>query len=219
MTFDERAMYLLLGVAVGFILGYATRILLERTKEDHSMSELNVDPSSSGDESGVVGETREGIIFDRLKNWALLLVVLLTAFAAFRSQAASNDADEAIASANTAIDKANKNQEQLEKVVGCLIVNQTALLNAVNTRTGYTQAQAKANKELQEAQSAFFDVLLHIPPYSERIENEAARTYQSSLDDFLVAASASESNAKITEYPEAQDLRNCIERVDPAKEK
>lgn len=191
MTLDERVIYLLIGVGVGFFLGYLTRVLQEireGVKEVNSF--LKKGPSRKRDERGE-------ITWQTVKNLTLLFVVFLTAFAAVQSQIASNKADD--------------NQKQLEQVVGCLIINQTNLLDTVNTRTSSTQTQAKANKTLQESQRVFFGVLLHRPPYTEVTREKAARDYQDALDAFLKAANASASDAAATKYPTAEELLSCIE--------
>lgn len=204
MSFDDRVGYLLLGVAIGFLLGYFTRgviAVLKIQEEVHEVHEIVVDkePPGKRDESGVIGDWN----WDRVSKWGLFLVVILTTFASFRSQIASNHADEALT-------QTNANQKQLERVVGCIIDNQADLLDTINGRTGYTQTQAQANKKLQEAQRVFFGVLLHIPPYTQTVKTDAARDYQKALDEFLDAANASETNSKITKYPEADDLLRCI---------
>lgn len=198
MTLDERVLYLLLGVEVGFFLGYFTRMLREIREGVKEVDRfLKMSPSRKRDERGVVGR-------QAVQNFALLLVVFITAFAAFSSQKASNDADESLK-------QTKANQAQLERVVTCIISSQTELFDAINTRTTYTQGQAVANKTLQKAQRVFFGVLLHRPPYTEVKREKAAREYQDALDAFLDAANASENNAKFTKYPQAEDLLMCIE--------
>lgn len=206
MTLDERIIWLLLGVVIGLFMGYLTRTLRdirEGVKEVDSFLKTNSPPRR--DESGAF----------KLPTWrglAVFAAVAFTAIASFQSQAASNNADESLK-------RADASQDQLEQVVSCIIVNQTNFLDAVNTRTTYTQSQAKANKKLQEAQKVFFGILLHIPPYTQERRTEAAREYQIALDNFLDAANASEKNAVITKYPLAEDLLSCIEEKTHEKEK
>lgn len=206
MTLDERVVYLLLGAEVGFFMGYLTRMLQEireGVKEvDTFFKKIR---SRTRDEKGFLS-------FDQLKvrNVALFLVVVLTAFAAFQSQKASNKV------ADTQADLAVA-QQQLDAVVEC---NKTVLadaLNALNTRTTYTQSAAGSNLELVKASIKMFDILLFIPPYPVEVRFKATQDYNKAAQDFVKAQAASQNNAKITKYPEAADLNACITASMPEK--
>ena len=190
MTFDERFTWLLSGVVIGLFMSYLTGTLSEIREEVKKVNTfLRENQFRKQDERGAMNSKT-------VNSLALFLVVLVSLLASVKSQIASNKADDA--------------RDQLESVVVCLTKSQATFLDAVNTRTVYTQTQASANKTLQEAQKVFFGILLHRPPYTAMKQEEAAHIYQAALNDFLDAADASAANAKTTKYPKAEDLLDCI---------
>lgn len=206
MTPEDRLLWLLLGVAIGIFLGWLTRILrdiLEGVKEvDHF---LKKSPPRQRDERGAVN-------MNKLQGVALLIVVLLTAFASWQSQAASNKVADTQDRLKTA-------QAKLDRVVDC---NKTVLsdaLNALNTRTSYTQNAAVSNVDLVKAQVTMFDILLHRPPYSDLTRFSATQEYNESAKAFIKAGTEAKNNAILTKYPEAEDLNACIEAMVPDKPK
>lgn len=84
MNISDRVLYLAIGGLIGFILGYIVRSLrgieteLEETEKKHKKH----------DDGRISG--------DLVNRVAVFLVVCLTAFAAFRSQSASNKSDDAV---------------------------------------------------------------------------------------------------------------------------
>lgn len=200
MAFDDRLEWLLLGVLLGYFMGYVTRSLREiKEGVDKVEAFLRNKPRPAKKKADDGGVNRE-----RFNQIMLLLVVVLTAFAAFRSQYAANQAEHANSITHD-------NQAQLKRVVGCVIKNQTAYLNVVNERTEFTKDQALANKDLQKAQRVFFGVLLHIPPYPPTRRVDAAQDYQNALDHYLNTAKAYEKNTQTAQYPTANDLLKCVD--------
>jgi hypothetical protein len=88
MAFDERMQFLLLGMAIGFVLGYLVRLIkdikdeLDEVKEE--IEEVLPKTHQPRDEKGFMR-------FPLVADIALLLVVGLAFFAAVASQKASND--------------------------------------------------------------------------------------------------------------------------------
>lgn len=80
MEFDERLGWLLLGCAIGFIMGYIVRSLHDIKEELHKVD----NHVTHRDERGIMR-------FPLAANTALVIVVCITAYAAFKSQKASND--------------------------------------------------------------------------------------------------------------------------------
>jgi hypothetical protein len=104
VSLDERISYLILGIVVGFILGYITRALRRlddkvshvedmMTNNDHSEEGFVKLPSVFviwGNLQDLFVRFRVKLKTMRFRDWAILVVVLLTAFAAFQSQVAVN---------------------------------------------------------------------------------------------------------------------------------
>lgn len=198
MGIEERFVWLIVGCFIGFVLGYYTRYLRSIKEETHEMKEIVVNEFKQRrrDERGAISPKFRNSV-------ALGIVVALTAFASVQSQIASNKVTSTQEDLKAATTK-------LDRIVDCVIETNTELLDAINTRTTYTQGQAISNADLQRAQAVFFGILLHRPPYSQMRREEAARIYQDALDKFITAATASENNAKFTKYPKAEDLEMCI---------
>ena len=197
MTLDERVIWLLLGVVIGYFLSYMTRTVRETLEEVHEVKlMLKNDPARTRNERGAVDRPT----FNQI---ALVIVLLLTAFAAFQSQQASNKV-------KTTQDELEDTQVALQQVTTC---NRTVLsqaLSALNTRTSYTQAAAGSNLTLVKAQVTMFDVLLHRPPYSEMTRFEATEVYNRAAKTFIELGTESQNNALTTKYPTDEDLATCI---------
>ena len=183
MGLDERLFYLLLGVAIGFIIGYITRMIQKIEKE--------VSIIKKNREEG--GFMRKPILADA----AILLTVLLTVFAAFQSNQASREVVE--------------NSERDQHVVSCIVTSSTKLLNAVNERTSNSAAQGAANIALQEAQSAFIANALQEPPLEPDRVEEALTIYFAAISDFVEIQSDTLDTQSDNPYPTDDELQACID--------
>lgn len=184
VEFDERLGWLLLGCAIGFVFGYIVRSLRDIKEELDEVDDI------------VKGrqyhqEDEEGSIKTFLsKNIALLLVVILTAFAAFASQRASNNVR----------DNAECTQEYLSETI-----------KALNQRTKYTRTQARANVTLQKEQARFLNVLLGKPPPTQRESQVAFENYVNSLQSFINLSDKAAEQARTNPYPTNTELIECID--------
>lgn len=87
MPVDEKVAWLALGCAIGFVFGYIVARLREiKDKEDTIEAKVDSLKHNKDDETGAFRFSLTGL--------AVLLVVLLTAYAAFVSQKASNDVED-----------------------------------------------------------------------------------------------------------------------------
>lgn len=191
MAFDDRLFYLILGMAIGFVLGRFTRSLGEIKEELDEVDEIvkeKLDPHHRNEDGFVKPSGVMGV--------ALFVVIVVTVGAAFLSQKASNDAQST--------------QDRLARVTACNTALLSKTIVALNERTTYTGAQARANVKLQEAQSNFFDLLLHKPPYTERKRFQAAQAYQSSQHKFLDLTRKTANKTDRNPYPTAEELRHCL---------
>lgn len=192
MAFDDRLQYLLLGMAIGFVLGYLVRLVRDIKEELDKVDEIVERELGGSDYDGEKGSIK----LPHLRDVAIFLVVGLTAYAAFMSQKASNDSSDA--------------QDRIERVVYC---NQSILseaLTVLNERSSYTKAAADANIDLQQSQSNFFSILLHRPPYSEAKRSQAVQDYYHDLKRFLRLANKSKVKNENNPYPTNEEFSICL---------
>lgn len=185
MELDERIGWLLLGMAVGFVLGYIVRSLRDIKEELDEVDELVRRQNESG-------FARNPVILDVV----LLIVVALTVWAAFASQALSNQ-----------VQQTQRNQTQ------SVVCNKQYLrktIVALNQRTSYVQHQTLANIKLQTAQRDFFLIIFE-HPRNDKIEIKAFKEYLDSLKSFVRISHKVSGRASFVPYPTATDLSNCLE--------
>lgn len=199
MGLDDRLLYLLLGMAIGFVLGRFTRSLRDIKEELDEVDELvkeHNDPNHHRNEGGFVKPTGVGGI-------ALLIVIVVTVGGAFFAQKAANDAQ-------SAIQEQDRAQDRLIRVTRCNAAYLSKTIAALNERTTYTGQQAHANVDLQKDQFTFFNLLLHRPPYPADKQFSAAQDYKGSLQQFLEVAGKAQDKAKQNPYPTNKELNRCL---------
>jgi hypothetical protein len=194
MPFDDRISYLLFGMLIGFVLGRLTR--LERMSKDIKEELDEVDEILNGekhqknkDEGGFIKTSRAG-------GFALLIVILLVAWASFASQRASNNSQD--------------NQDRLETLVTCNSQILNRMVDATNDRTTYSAEQIKSNVDLQTSFSHLLAILLHQPPYGVARQSQAAVNYYSDLQNFLNVSKKSVIQVNRNPYPERDALAICV---------
>lgn len=197
---DDRWIHLLVGMAIGFVLGYFTRLVQDLREEVHEVKE-ELDEVKDEIEHEVFPRIRDESGFMRypwIANIAVLLTVGLTVYAAFVSQKASNDSQAS--------------QDRIENIVLCLQNAQSQTLKTLNERSTFTKATADANIELQQSQEVFFSILLHKPPFDEARRSQAAADYFQDLQRFLTLAK--KGNTKVTEnpFPTDEAFGDCLRR-------
>lgn len=176
VTLDERIWYLLLGCLIGYIVRILQEKLGRRKKTDR-------------DERGFM---RNPLLADI----ALLLVVIVTVWAAFSSQRASNEL--------------RYTQDRITRVTVC---NQQFLqqtIRALNDRTSYTNAQVEANIELQREQARFLSVYFVDPPTTEEQRTAGLARYFQALTTYLSKSQNAAQHLKQKPYPKAKQLDRCL---------
>ena len=187
MGLDDRLMYLLLGVCVGFILGYITRTLREIKEE---LYEVDGRVSRKRDDAGFM---RYPVVADVM----VVLVVVITVWAAFASQRASNEVRD--------------NQDQIARITECNQVFLSRTIQRLNERTEYSGEQARANVQLQTEQAKLLAALLVQPPPTA-VEGRAAleEYYESGVRDFIEANDKALKIYKENPYPTEEELSDCF---------
>lgn len=186
MSLDERIGWLLLGCMIGFALGYIVRSLREIKEE---IQEVDKTVKRARNEEGFM---RNPIVADV----ALLLVIVLTVWAAFASQKASNDIQDT--------------QDRIARVTICNQQYLSKTIRALNDRTEKFGFQAQANLELQKAQAAMLSVLTAKPPKAAKEKRKAFEDYFDALNEFVSTSAEYQAEAVATPYPTNEELGTCL---------
>lgn len=199
MSFDDRVVYLAIGVVIGFFCGYLTRTLREIKEEIHEVDDI-LKETNTRDEQGFFSMSRATV-----NNVALFFVVLLAFTASIQSQLASNKLDDTQAQYKVT-------QMQLGKVVACNRDILGSALDALNTRSAFSRTQASSNLTLQKANAQLFNDLLHRPPYSSKHLLQSVKNYTAALNLFVKAGTKSQRISVIVQYPSADELVDCVNK-------
>lgn len=199
MGFDDRLSLFLLGCLIGSVVGYIVRLLQEMKAEIHEVDDKfdHINPPQDHNEKGFLR-------YPVVANVTLAVVLILVVWAAFASQKASNDAEDALAQLAV-------QQDRSAHIVLCTKETLSLALIALNERTTYSSAQAKSNVELQRAQAKMLGILAHIPPYPELKRAEAIQDYFAALDNFFTLSEKSNQKVEENDYPSIEDFEACID--------
>jgi len=193
VAFDDRLQYLIIGMIIGFVLGYLVRLTRDIKEELDEVDEI------VKKEFGNSPHDRDQGGFMRVPwaaNIAVLLVVVLTSYASFVSQKASNTV--------------KATQESQSLTIYCTEKVLDEAITVLNERTVYSGAQSGANIDLQKSFAKFFNLILHQPPYSEKRRLQAALDYQESLNTFLVLTKKQRDKAENNPFPAVKELDRCL---------
>lgn len=203
MDLADRAMMLVIGGLIGFVFGYiVARLRVIKDELDEVKEELDEVVETTHDHprpEETRGRSERGSMKrPTVPGVALLIVVLLTAWAAFTSQRATHETQET--------------QEQVVKLAVC---NQEFLgktILALNERTTYSGDATEANVDLQKSQAAFFAVYLGPPPSTAAARREAASDYLKDLTAFISISEKSKLKVENNPYPTNVELAECLSK-------
>lgn len=190
MDLLERVILFGIGCAFGYLLTRIVDYLREIKEEVDEVLELEKNNSRPRDEAGIM---RFPVVADIM----LLLVVIVTVWAAVASQKASNTVED--------------QQDDIAQITTCNQEFLGAVLIAVNERTTFTADQARANINLQQSQSEFLAIVLEDPPRTDEERSAALRAYFSSLNEFIKINGNAAQKAEENPYPTIEQFTNCIE--------
>lgn len=185
MTFDERLGWLLLGCLIGFVLGYITRFLKEIKEELDEVDEM----MKRHDEHGYA---RPYFLMDLL----LFGVVLLTVWAAFASQRASNSIEDT--------------QAKLARISYCNQEYLSKTIAALNERTNATQDQVDANVVLERAESMFLRAMILSDVDATAVRGKALHVYSQAVDSFILTSKNAADRIESYPYPTNTELFDCL---------
>lgn len=200
MSLDERIGWVLLGMAIGYVL----RTLQEVRKEVHEVDEtLKRDKNEKG-------FMRNPIIAD----FVILTALGLCVFAAISTQITNNRLEATVVQleANQKDDRSTRGD--LKKITVCSQDFLSKTIVALNERTEYTQERTDANVELQRAQYEFLQTMLVGEPSEPRATREALSLYISKLENFNALSSKNKEKVQEYAYPTKEELNECLSRDD-----
>jgi cell division protein FtsB len=205
MSLDDRLYWLIIGCLIGFVLGYLTKMLRDAEKKLDDIKE-EVDEieeivkfehpdwhSRKRDERGIMS-TRVG------SNIALVIVVTITAFAAFQ--------------ANKAVNQVHETQNRQAAITSCTETYLKDTIRTLNLRTVFTLSASRGNVRLQTAQANWLTILAHKPPPTPAENQKAFHTYFRALRTYVRLGTNSQRTANTNPYPTDKDLVDCIDRRD-----
>lgn len=204
VTLDERVTYLLIGIAIGFMLGYFTAYLKKiRKSVEHVEQIVMKDHKEEGSVRLPSYHLPPSLLEFKRKHFrwrsvALFLVVAMTVWAAIASQVASNES--------------KRNAESISKVTFCNQQIISKLVVALNERVESGRAQTNANVNLQKGFLDFLRVLQFDPPKPEAERREAFDGYVKKLDNFVEKADESKAKGDQFPYPTFNELSECLDK-------
>lgn len=200
MDFDERLLYIVIGVIIGFIAGYWTHALREGNKKlDVIKEEIHeVDEIVKGENPNYPPPTNTERGSISFVNLCAIIVVMITVFAAVQSQRAVNGSHDT--------------QNRQSALISCTASVVEKTIGTLKIRSDFTLNQVDANVDLQRAQSEMIAVLLHDPPFSTQRQVNAFKGYFDALNHFVHAASTSQDTAENNPYPTVDQFNRCIKR-------
>jgi len=190
MGWPERLEWLILGCLIGFVLGYIVRTLRDIKEELDEVDEI------VKQDHHIENKERGSIHAPTMAGAMLIVVVLITVWAAFASQKASNEV--------------KATQDQLARVTSCNKDYLSKTISTINARTRYSQRQAISNVQLQKSQARFIGLLLHDPPPDESTSRAAFLEYFNDLQAFLNTSTDTANVVEQNPYPTSAELDACI---------
>lgn len=198
MDLNDRLVYLLIGVGIGFILGYITKALRNIEEELHEVDE-NV--KKVKDEGGFIRFP----IFANLALVTVLVVAVWASFAAEKNNDALVETQEELA----------RQQVLIQRITTCNQMYLEQTVSALNERTTYSSDQARSNVKLVEAQARFLRILLTEPTPPEPVRRDALRLYfDPTVLTFIEFNERALAKFKANPYPTADDVNTCLNSED-----
>lgn len=201
MGFPDRLGWMILGCAIGFFAGYVVRYLQDLKEELDEVDSIVKHELGKRASDKVPDQRKEDGFLrnDLFKDVMLLVVVIVTVWAAFASAHTSNEV--------------KSSQQEQAATNDCTKEYLTKTVKALNERTEFTVQAAAANVALQKAQADFFALLLRKPPESVAVRTDAAQTYLKTLQDFVAVSEKARVKAGQFPYPTDERLQACYDNA------
>lgn len=208
MELYESIFHVLLGGAIGYVLGRFHSYLRDIKEELDEVDEIVKHPKGEG------GFMRSPIAADI----AVVITVALCVWAAFSTQITNNKLERTQGDLTSTQSELKNAQEAIERLSVCNQKYLTQTVIALNDRTTFTQERANANVKVQKAESKFWKFLLTEPPPPPDEGREALRKYLVLIDEFVEASDKANINLKVSPYPTDKELAACYSDADEVTE-
>lgn len=206
MDWSERALWLAIGCAIGYII----RTLQDIKKEVH---EVDTIVKRDKDESGLAR-------FPVVLNILIVSVFLMTVWSVVRVEMSYNQSDQAVADIQTQQEENEAQSDRIEAVAKCTLSFTSQTIRALNERTEFTQAAANANTQVLREQARFLKIVLIIPPVSDEESRAALEAYFDRLQRYNRVAELQKQQVAENPYPTNKELATCLRvEVEKTKEK
>lgn len=131
-----------------------------------------------------------------VQDFAVIIVVAVTAWAAFASNHAANEVQ--------------KTQDDQVVITTCTAEFLASTMEALNERTTFTKEQAEANVELQKAQAAYVGIFFQDPPPIPQQAMEALRKYFDKLTEFITINAKALAKVEQNPFPTVKGYNRCL---------
>jgi hypothetical protein len=216
MDLDDRAFYILSGMAIGAVLGYLTRMLQEIRKDVVHINNDVHDIKEEVDEIDAIVKNRrerdEGgfVRFPIVADVILLSVIAMTVWAAWTTGETNSKLEDAISDIQVTQKSDEAQEVRIRKVTSCTLEFTSKTIQALNERTTYTGRASEANAKVLQAQQDFLEVILQIPPPSDADAVAALRTYTSAVAEYNVLIKKDKTKRNRFAYPTNEELASCL---------
>lgn len=216
MDLSDRALYILVGMVIGAVLGYFSRVLQEIRKDVADNASVVHDIKEEVDEIDSIvksNRVRDESGFMRIPVVAdiiLISVLAMTVWAAISTGVTNNKLENALDDIRQNQSADDRQEVRIQKVTSCTLEFTSRTIQALNERTTYTGQAANANAEVLQAQQDFLEIILKIPPPSDEEALEALRTYTLAVGEYNVLADKSDDKRNEFAYPTNKELAACL---------
>lgn len=216
MDLNDRLLHLLIGMVIGAVVGYLTRVLQEIQK-DVKNTQFDVhDIKEEVDEIDSIVKSRRGrdergfMRIPIVADLILIAVISMTAWAAISTGSTNNKLEKAIDDIRAVQKAENLQDKRLETISQCTLEFTSKTILALNERTRYSPALSTANAEVLRAQADFLRIVLIIPPVTDAEARDALEMYTAELNKFNEIARKNSDTQDTFAYPTNKELATCL---------
>lgn len=211
MDLDERVFYLILGLVIGFFIGRITKSLKHIDETVSEVDEIikrdHEEHSHRYDEDGYFKPPSLTQMTSQITSHGLILffVVGIVAYSAIVSQISSN----------TVQDQADANSENtrtIGAITNCTAKNLGDTLDAINSRTIYSESVGQASLVQLDAQKKLIVSALEDPPLETNRVTRSLSIYLDSVNELSRLQTKTLGAQQINPYPTVEDFQRCLTR-------
>jgi len=204
---SDRLTWLIIGIVIGYFAAMLqVRLMKVEDKVDavkEELDEVDAIVKRKKDERGRVSLKLN-------KNVAVGVAVLVTCWAAFVSQKASNDVQNQQDVIQTQQSELDESQARLASLTKCIQRVTSETVNTLNEVTKPSRIQALDNAELQKAQAKFLRIVIGPPPPTKESGRAALTRYYDRLNTYVKSSAKYKQTASNNPYPKKGAIQACM---------